>query len=76
MRLIVLLLVLLIVGWLVHRQLAVAPAPPVELPGNGASEVPRVPQRPQDLPAFEQQLQQFMHDSAAERRRELEALER
>lgn len=77
MRLIVLLLALLIVGLLVHRQLAVAPAPSVELPGDGAAaEVPRVPQRPQDLPAFEQQLQQFMHDSAEERRRQLEPLER
>ena len=77
MRLIVLLLALLIVGWLVYQQVAGVPERSIETPtGEAAVEVPRVPQRPQDLPAFEQQMQQFMHDSAEERRQRLDALER
>ena len=77
MRLILLLLALLIVGWLVYQQLAGVPERAVETPAGAAGvEVPRVPQRPEDLPAFEQQMQQFMHDSTEERRRQLDALER
>jgi hypothetical protein len=77
MRMILILLALLIVGLLVHQQLGGLPDRSLEPPGgDAAAEVPRVPQRPQDLPAFEQQMQQFMQDSAEERRQRLDALER
>ena len=77
MRMILLLLALLIVGLLVYQQLGGPPDRSIEVPdGGAASQAPRVPQRPQDLPAFEQDMQQFMQDSAEERRQRLDALER
>ena len=77
MRMIVILLALLMVGLLVYQQLDGLPDRSIDPPGGEAgAEVPRVPQRPQDLPAFEQQMQQFMQDSAEERRQRLDALER
>lgn len=77
MRMILILLSLLIVGLLVYQQIGGLPDRSIDLPtGEAAVEIPRVPQRPQDLPAFEQQMQQFMHDSAEERRQRLDALER
>jgi hypothetical protein len=76
MRLIVLLLALLIVGFLVYRQIGVIPERSVDVPAAGSGpEAPRVPQRPQDLPAFERQMDQFMQDTADERRRQLDALD-
>lgn len=77
MRLIVILLALLIVGLLAYQQLGGLPDRSIEPVGGEAdAQVPRVPQRPQDLPVFEQQMQQFMQDSAEERRQRLDALER
>lgn len=77
MRSIVVLLALLIVGLLVYQQLGGLPGRSVEpVDSETGPEIPRVPQRPQDLPAFEQQMQQFMQDSAEERRQRLDALER
>lgn len=77
MRMIVILLALLVVGLLVYQQLGGLPDRSIDpVGGETGPEVPRVPQRPQDLPAFEQQMQQFMQDSAEERRQRLDALER
>ena len=77
MRMIVILLALLMVGLLVYQQLGGLSDRSIDPPGGEAgAEVPRVPQRPQDLPAFEQQMHQFMQDSAEERRQRLDALER
>jgi hypothetical protein len=77
MRMIVILLALLIVGLLVYQQLGGLPDRSIDPAGSETgTEVPRVPQRAQDLPAFEQQMQQFMQDSAEERRQRLDALER
>ncbi|MFO8154025.1 hypothetical protein [Thioalkalivibrio sp.] len=77
MRMILMLLALLIVGLLVYRQLGGLSDRPSAAPdGATESQAPRVPQRPQDLPAFEQEMQQFMEDSAQERRQQLDALER
>ncbi len=77
MRMILLLLALLIVGLLVYQQLGGLPERSIEPPeGEAASQAPRVPQHPQDLPAFERDMQQFMQDSAEERRQRLDALER
>ena len=77
MRMIVILLALLIVGLLVYQQLGGLPSRTIDpVDDETGPEVPRVPQRPQDLPAFEQQKHQFMQDSAEERRQRLDALER
>ena len=77
MRMIVILLALLIVGLLVYQQLGGLPDRSIDPEDSETgTEVPRVPQRAQDLPAFEQQMQQFMQDSAEERRQRLDALER
>jgi hypothetical protein len=77
MRLIVLLVVLLIIGLLVHRQIGEIPDRSVDVPAAGSGpEVPRVPQRPQDLPVFERQMDQFMQDAGEERRRQLDAVDR
>lgn len=77
MRMILLLLALLIVGLLVYQQLGGIPDRSIDPPESEAgSQAPRVPQRPEDLPAFEREMQQFMQDSAEERRQRLDALER
>lgn len=69
MRLIMLLLALAVAALLVYRQLSqpLTPQAPVVVEG-----VPAVPQRPQDLPRFEQELNQFVDEAAAKRMRELE----
>jgi hypothetical protein len=76
MRLILMLAALLIVGLLVYRQIGEIPDRSMDVPAAGSGpEVPRVPQRPQDLPVFEEQMQQFMQDTGEQRRRQLDALE-
>ena len=77
MRLILLLAAVLIVGLLLYWQIGGIPDRSIEVPAAGSGpEVPRVPQRPQDLPVFDEQMQQFMQDTGEQRRRQLEAGER
>lgn len=73
MRLIVVLLSLLIVGLLVYRQLE--GNPPRTGGKAGESErvgAPRIPTNPDQLPAFEQQVNDYVEDQAAERARAVE----
>ena len=77
MRLILMLAALLLVGLLLYRQIGeVQEAPQVTPSDSTHREVPVVPQRIQDLPAFEQQMQDFILETGEERRRRIDALER
>ncbi len=77
MRLILMLTALLLVGLLLYRQLGdVQDSPAITPTSDTHLEVPRVPQRVQDVPAFEQQMQNFMLETSEERRRQIDALER
>lgn len=59
MRIIIILVVLAIIGLLAARQLQ-APAPS---PDNRAKDTPpAVPTRPQDVPKFQKDMNQFMED--------------
>lgn len=76
MRLIVLLVTLLIIGYAIYQQ--IGPARPPTAPAadtETAAQPPRVPQRVEELRDFESQMQQFMDASGAERRRQMEEME-
>lgn len=70
MKMIGLLLALLVVGWLVYGQLNVIAPPPAA--SNDVNGAPRVPATPQQLQQFDQDINQFVTDSAAERARQIE----
>jgi hypothetical protein len=73
MRLILILLALAIVGFLVYGQIGKVRVPPDDLPDTGSGvEAPRVPQRIEELPAFEGQMERYMDATHEERRRRLE----
>lgn len=79
MRMVVLLLALLVVGLLVARQLG-GGAPAQVQKQEAMSDVavpamPAVPTRPQDVPKFEQQVEGYVNDLAAERVKQLEQAE-
>jgi len=76
MRMVVLLLTLLVVGLLVARQLGGGSPVQVQKP-EAISDVavPVVPTRPQDVPKFEQQVEGYVNDLAAERAKQLEQTE-
>lgn len=77
MRLILMLAALLLVGLLLYRQIGEVQESPKVIPSdNTHREAPRVPQRIQDVPAFEQQMQGFMLETGEHRRRQIDALER
>ncbi len=72
MQIVLLLVVLAIIGlvtvqWLGGKQ----PAPPPPPPASAQAAPPPVPTRPQDVKAFEQDLNQFMQDAATQRDRQL-----
>lgn len=65
------LLSLLIVGLLVYRQLEGGPSPTAGEAGERVG-APRVPTNPDQLPAFERQMNEYVDDQAAERARAIE----
>lgn len=70
MKMIGLLMTLLLGGWLVYGQLNLSLPPAVVDDGeNGASQVPTTPQQ---LEQFDQDINQFVIDSAVERARQIE----
>lgn len=78
MRIIVILLALLAVGFLISRQLDTGSGSTAEIEkaAEGAGmDVPRVPSRPQDVQGFEQDMNKFMNDAAAERAKQIEQAE-
>ncbi|MGS5086148.1 hypothetical protein ACVC7V_06530 [Hydrogenophaga sp. A37] len=79
MRMLVVLLALLAVGLLVARQLGGGSPARVEKPATVsdgvAPTVPAMPVRPQDVPAFERQVEGYVNDLAAERAQQLERAE-
>lgn len=73
MRVLVLLLVVGVLGWIGYLQLSLAPpAPDPAAVGAETVEAPRVPQRPEDLPAFEERMHGFMESAGEQRRRSVE----
>lgn len=76
MKMISLLLALLIVGYLVLQQIN-KPATESSTAGNSPTELapPKVPQRTQDVPKFEQDINQFMDDAKAKRDKDLEQMQ-
>ncbi len=70
MKLIGLLMALLVVGWLVYGQLNISSPPAVV--NENEEGTPRVPTTPQQLQQFDQDINQFVTDSAAERARQIE----
>ena len=71
MRVLLLLIVLVIIGLTLSRQLNQPPTtsqPPPEATAPIAA--PAVPTRPQDLKPFEQDINRFMQDAATQRRRQ------
>lgn len=72
MRLIMLLLALAVAALLIYRQLSQPVTPQAPVVVEGLPQTPAIPQRPQDLPRFEQELNQFVDEAAAKRMRELE----
>ena len=74
MRIVITLIVLAIIGLLVTQRIN---TPPTETPHPEAREQdapapPRVPARPQDVDAFEEQMQQFNEDAAARRQQQID----
>lgn len=74
MRLIAILVGLLIVGYLVNKQLSPHNSSTEHKPGADHQEmvVPDVPQSPADVKAFETDINKFIHDSAEARNKEPE----
>lgn len=71
MKMIGLLLALLVVGWLLYGQLALM-SPVPQVINDAGNAVPRVPGTSQQLDAFDQEINQFVIESAAERARQME----
>lgn len=67
MRIVMLLIVLAIIGLILTQQLGHKPPPPIvqETPDRAAP--PAVPTRPEDLKAFEKDINHFMQDAARQR---------
>lgn len=71
MKMVGMLLALLIVGWLLYSQLGLL-SPSPQAVNEDANNAPRVPATPQQLDAFEADINQFVIDSADERARQIE----
>lgn len=61
MRLLIILIVLAIIGVLTARQLE-KPAPEPATQGQSKDAPPRVPTRPQEVPKFQKDMNQYMED--------------
>ncbi len=73
MRLISLLLVMLAIMFVVYKQLGGSSESRVErAPNSDSVDVPQVPTRPQDVPAFKERMNDFMQDAAEERAKKME----
>jgi len=73
MRIVLLLIVLAVIGLILARWLGEKPPTSRVPPEAATSAAPAVPTRPQDLKAFEQDLNRFMQDTARQRRREADS---
>ncbi|MFZ4790753.1 MAG: hypothetical protein ACOYMW_07665 [Candidatus Competibacteraceae bacterium] len=74
MQIVLLLVVLAIIGlvtvqWMGGKQPAPPPPPPAS---SQVAPPPTVPTRPQDLKAFEQDMNRFMQDTATQRDRQIQ----
>jgi hypothetical protein len=70
MRIVLLLIVLAVIGLTLARWLGEKPVASRIPPEAATSAAPVVPTRPQDLKAFEQDLNRFMQDAATQRGRQ------
>lgn len=71
MRLILTLVAVLIIGLLVAKQLQ-SPASVDVAPAAANNELPSVPTRPQDVPQFEQDINNYINQAAEEQARKIE----
>ncbi|MCP5170245.1 MAG: hypothetical protein H6999_10895 [Hahellaceae bacterium] len=71
MRFILILVALLIVGLLVNKQLNPPPAPELQNAGRELMP-PRVPDRPEEVPAFETDLNSYLDDVNEAQRRKID----
>jgi hypothetical protein len=70
---VLLLIAAAVIGLTLTRWLGEPPAPARGFPDTmDPAAAPAVPTRPQDLPPFERDLNQFMEDAAEERRRQID----
>jgi hypothetical protein len=73
MRLIIILLVLLAIGLLIRQQLdRETPAESEQVEETSGAGTPAVPQNPEDLKEFKDQLNSFIKDSKTERDRRMD----
>ena len=70
MRILLLLVVLAVIGLTLARWLGEKPVASRIPPEAATSAAPVVPTRPQDLKAFERDINRFMQDTATQRNRE------
>jgi hypothetical protein len=68
MRILLLLIVLALIGLTLARWLGQPPPTSRVAPPPDSTAAPAVPTRPQELKKFEQDLNRFMQDAAAQRR--------
>lgn len=71
MKILSLLIALLIMGWLLYGQLVLM-SPTPEAVSDDNNDAPRLPTTPQQLQTFDNEINQFVTDSAAERARQIE----
>ncbi|MDT8311833.1 MAG: hypothetical protein RQ732_10340 [Methylophaga sp.] len=71
MKMLGLLLALLVVGWLLYGQLGLM-VPSPQTVGYDQNGTPQVPLTPQQLEAFDNDINQFVTESAAGRARQIE----
>ena len=72
MRILLLLVVLALIGLTLARWLGQPPPTSRVAPPADSTAVPAVPTRPQKLKKFEQDLNRFMQDAAAQRGRQVD----
>ena len=72
MRIVLLLIVLAVIGLTLARWLGQPPKTAPVPPAATTPAAPAAPTRPQDLKAFEQDVNRFMQDAASQRRREVD----
>lgn len=72
MRMIVMLVGLLLVGFIISKQLQSPSDTETAQQATSGSELPNVPTRPQDVPQFEQDINSFINQTNEEQTRQID----